>query len=229
MPVKRQRVNAPHDSEQTPAKRVTTIITRSVTRSQPPPAAPPTPVTATLQSSCNPAAGVSQWAQLPTDLLALVFGFVSFRLALRLAFINRRLYALIAKHGEHRASHGSLWRTYPPIDFVVNESVRRRSEHKPATWDQLVQVGADKFTFRRRGVEFVASLLSALCEVSTLSLDIPRYKYDRGGCFNWSRTVVAYAVLPSLQQFTQLRMLVVRGIVGHQLGHLASLSIRSRR
>ena len=215
MPAKRGRRAAGQDNEESPNKRSTTVVTRSVSRSQPPPATTPLPPPVTQPASTTPTC-TSRWAQLPTELLALIFSLVSFRVALHLAFVNRRLYELIVKRSTASATathHSSLWRNYPPVKFIVNESVRRHSEHKQAMWDRVVQVGADRFTFKRRGVEFVSSLLCLFREVASLSLDFPRYKYDWNGVGSWSRSALATAVLPSLQHFSQLQVLVVQGIV----------------
>ena len=222
MPSKRKSETASQKNDTT-AKRSTAIVTRSVTRSQPPTAWYPLSVDVTPLPSSRLSARASRWAHLPTELLALIFALVSFRVALHLALVNRRLYELIAKH--HTAST-SLWHQYPPVAFVVDvHSHKRAKQYKVHVRAESVNIkrsadglvswllsDTDSFTLPRHGAQLATALLSVLRGVAALWLDFPNYFPSPSAANQFYRAVQPSSILYELRHFSRLRCLRVKGV-----------------
>ena len=165
---------------------------------RPAPPAPRQPLPSALR------AGAVDWTQLPIELLSLVACYASFHALLRLALVNRRLYQLVVQPGAAVPRHSSLWASYPAAVFAV-EIVARRN----AVDDRFVCIGDDRFDCTHRGIGHVTSLLSLLRHVSELQL-VFREQGNSAGFHSLINTVDP--VFTSLDRFTQLRALDVRGV-----------------
>ena len=207
MPLKR-RAAADRSADDTATKRP-----RNVTASHAPHSHSPSLLSsaaaATSSSSSTSLSPSADWAHLPAELLSLVASYAPFRVLLHVALVNHRLYELVVKPESISLSHNhsSLWNHYPPVEVAMHENVRLDARARE-TIDRTVHIGADRFGFKSRGIEFVCSLLSLLHQITTLRLAF--HKHDRRG--GVSSNDVTFAILSTLQRFTHLRSLAVEGV-----------------
>ena len=153
---------------------------------------------ASATSSSNPS--TSNWAQLPTELLALVASYASFTAMQRLSVVSRRLQQLVEPSS--RAIHSpSIWRHYPPVTFLVDKRIDSR-----VVIERTLEVGDERLGCTHLECSSVSSCLSLLRHVTALRLGI-HLRYTEH-CRSLSE--LPFALLASLQRFTQLRSLELR-------------------
>ena len=150
-----------------------------------------------LSSSSSTTAASSDWGQLPIELLVLIAGYASFRVLIRLALMNRRLYGMVGPSSSV-TGHGSMWREYPPMTVIAEERPRR-TKH---TNLRHMWIGGERFGCTSHSLEYMSSLLLVLRHITELHFGFERFDND---------TPMPVALFESLQHFQLLQTLELRG------------------